>query len=129
MGCRSGVETAQICYEKLRLVEQQIKVITEDKNALGYLNIEDEKEVSAYVCEKCHRYLKTIRIKDDDNVYAVKWRAIIDYLSSGDIDIAAIQNKYLKETILGTRFNGPNDPNIELYFNKLQNKITEIDCS
>ena len=101
--------------------------LTEDKNALGYLNIEDEKEVSAYVCDKCRMYLKTIRIKDDDNVYAVKWRAIIDYLSSGDIDIAAIQNKYLKETILGTRFNGPNDPNIELYLNKLQNKITEID--
>ncbi|OFX18048.1 MAG: hypothetical protein A2033_19430 [Bacteroidetes bacterium GWA2_31_9] len=103
--------------------------LTEDKNALGYLNIEDEKEVSAYVCEKCHRYLKTIRIKDDDNVYSSKWRAIIDYLSTGDIDIAAIQNKYLKETIIGTRFYGPNDPNIELYFNKLQNKITEIDCS
>jgi len=29
---KKGVETAQICYEKLRLVEQQIKVITEDKN-------------------------------------------------------------------------------------------------
>ncbi|PIV58126.1 MAG: hypothetical protein COS14_11255 [Bacteroidetes bacterium CG02_land_8_20_14_3_00_31_25] len=96
--------------------------MTTDKNALGYLNIEGEKEVSAYVCDKCHRYLKTIRIKEDD-VFAEKWGALIDYLRSSDIDIAAAQKNYIQEPILGTKFHGPEDPHLEMYLNK-----SEINC-
>lgn len=96
--------------------------LTSDKDTLGYLNIEDEKEVSAYVCDKCRMYLKTIRINDDADVYEEKWHAIIDYLSSVDIDIAAIQNKYIQQSLLCVKFMKAKELYIDLYLNKLQNK-------
>jgi formate dehydrogenase maturation protein FdhE len=96
---------------------------TTDKNALGYLNIEGKKKVSAYVCEICRKYLKTVRIKDESYLYTEKLHAIVDYLSSGDIDIAAIQNNYIQEPILSTINHDSNNSHIKLYLNKLQNKI------
>lgn len=91
--------------------------MTTDKEALGYINIEGVEDISAYVCDKCRRYLKTVKVKDEESVYAKKW-PVIDYLTSGDVDIAAMQNKYLQEPILATRFQGPLDKHFDLYIQK-----------
>lgn len=93
--------------------------LTSDKDALGYLNVEGEDEISAYICDKCRRYLKTKKIEKDTIDFS-KNLPIVDYMCSGYIDIASLQNKYLQEPILGTRFNGPNDKHIELYLEKLK---------
>jgi len=90
-----------------------------DKDTLGYLNIKGEDKISAYICDKCRRYLKTIRIKEGEIDFS-KELSIIDYMGSGFLDIAAMQNKYLQEPILSTRFENPNDSNIESYLKELK---------
>ncbi|OFX62095.1 MAG: hypothetical protein A2046_16800 [Bacteroidetes bacterium GWA2_30_7] len=92
--------------------------LNENKEDLGYLNIENYNDISAYVCDKCRRYIKTLKIKDEESIY-FNQKYIIDYLTTGDIDIAAIQNKYIQESILGTRYTDPNDKNFEKYLQKL----------
>ncbi len=80
--------------------------LTTDKEKLGYLNIEGEDEVSAYVCENCRRYLKTVRV-DLEYVDLTNGKPLIDYLNASFIDIAALQKSYIQESLLGTRFDGP----------------------
>lgn len=93
--------------------------LTSDKDALGYLNVEGEDEISAYICDNCRRYLKTKRIESEKIDFS-KESPLLDYMCTGFIDIAAMQNKYLQESMLGTRFDGPKDKNIEFYLEKLK---------
>ncbi len=88
--------------------------LTSDNELLGYLNIEGEDEISAYTCDKCRRYIKTRRI-EKGHIDINKDMIFYDYMNSGNVDIAALQNKYLQESMLGTRFDGPNDSKIDLY--------------
>ncbi len=92
--------------------------LSHDKNVLGYLNVEGENDISAYTCDKCRRYLKTKKIKQEQEDIIKEW-PIMDYMNSGFIDIAAMQNKYIQESILGTRFNGPKDKLIDKYLKNL----------
>lgn len=80
--------------------------LTTDKDKLSYLNIDVDDTVSAYVCENCRRYLKTVRI-DLEYVELNEGKPIIDYLNSSFLDIAALQNSYIQESLLGTRFDSP----------------------
>lgn len=89
---------------------------TTDYNLLGYLNVDGENEISAYTCDKCRRYLKTKKAEDKET-FSTK-EIIYDYLCSGHIDIAALQNKYVQEPVLSTRFQGPLDSNINSYILK-----------
>jgi FdhE protein len=84
---------------------------------LGYLNIDEEKKVSAYTCNKCRRYLKTKTVSDN-HIITIE-EIIMDFLNSGELDIAAVQNKYIHESIIGTRFQGPDDKHIDDYNQKL----------
>jgi len=90
--------------------------LTSDKDSLAYLNIDGQDEISAYTCDSCRRYLKT-RIISKDETDISKETILYDYLASGNLDLAALQNKYLQEWIIGTRFNGPNDKRIDHYLN------------
>jgi formate dehydrogenase maturation protein FdhE len=82
------------------------------------LNIEGEEGISAYTCETCRRYLKTIKIPENRGPFLHE-EIIMDYLCSGDMDIAAMQNKFVQESVLGTRFTGPDDPHLDFYVQKL----------
>jgi len=90
-----------------------------DKDALGYLNIEGKDEISAYTCDSCRRYLKTRSISKD-NTEISEDMILSDYMNSSHVDIAALQNKYLQEWIIGTRFDGPRDERIDDYL-KMKN--------
>lgn len=92
--------------------------LNQNKEELGYLSIDGNNEVSAYVCDKCRRFIKTIRIGEEESIYANN-RYIIDYLTTGDMDLAALQNKYLQESVLGTRYQSPHDEHLEKYLQKL----------
>jgi len=88
--------------------------LSSDTDQLGFLAIEGEEGISAYTCDSCRRYLKTVRMDRFPNDFP-RERILIDFMSSGTLDIAALQNKYLQESMLGTRFDGPMDPRIESY--------------
>lgn len=89
-----------------------------DHDLLGYLNIDGENEISAYTCDKCRRYLKTKRIDENIEVFTIE-EILLDYMSSGHVDIASMQNKYVQESVLGTRFLGPNDKHLDSYLLKI----------
>ncbi len=88
--------------------------LSSESNDLGFLNIEGDDAISAYTCDSCRRYLKTGKI-ENANTDLPEEKLFVDYMSSGNIDIVALQNKYLQESMLGTRFDGPNDHKIDLY--------------
>ncbi len=88
--------------------------LTSDSEKLGYLNIEGEDEVSAYVCESCRRYLKTVRV-DLEDVDLDEGKPLVDYLNTSFVDIAALQNNYVQESLLGTRFDGPRSKEFSQY--------------
>ena len=92
--------------------------LTSDKEHLSYLNIDGEETVSAYTCDTCRRYIKTVKV-DGDAAGITGERALTDYLSSGLIDIAALQNKYVQESLLVTKFSGPEDDHLDAYINLL----------
>ncbi len=89
------------------------------KESLGYLNIEGVDNLSVYTCDSCRRYIKTVRVNseelglDDD-------RPLFDYLKTGFLDIAAIQNKYVQESMLTTRFTGAEDEHLREYIDMLE---------
>jgi formate dehydrogenase maturation protein FdhE len=88
--------------------------LTTEKEKLGYLNVEGEERVSASVCENCRRYLKTVSIHRKD-IVPVDGKPLIDYLNSSFIDIAAVENRYIQESLLGTRFDGPGSKEFNEY--------------
>ncbi|MFC2097499.1 formate dehydrogenase accessory protein FdhE [Bacteroidota bacterium] len=88
--------------------------LTSEKEVLSYLNVEGESEISAYTCDRCRRYLKTKKLKTEEEILEED-TPIIDFMNSGYIDIAAMQNKYIQESLLETRFNGPYDNNIKKF--------------
>ncbi len=92
--------------------------LTSGKDKLGYLNVEGEEDISAYTCDNCRRYIKTYRLKSDTADFSNE-KPLIDYMTTGFIDIAAMQNKYVQESVLGTKFTGPHDKNIEFYIKEL----------
>jgi formate dehydrogenase accessory protein FdhE len=75
--------------------------LSSEINSLGYLNVEGEESVMAYTCDNCQRYIKAIKVEEDKDVSTKEW-AIVDYMNSGFIDIAARQNDYLQVPILWT---------------------------
>ena len=87
--------------------------LSSEKDSLAFLNVEGEDEISAYTCENCRRYIKTKKISKDHKLTG--YIPIMDFMNSGFIDIAAMQNKYIQESLLGTRFNGPHDYNIKQF--------------
>lgn len=92
--------------------------LTTGNETLGFLEIEGQNEITAYTCDNCRRYVKCKRI--EENITEVPMEEIImDYLCSGDMDIAAMQNKYVQEPVLLTRFQGPDDQYLDLYLEKL----------
>jgi formate dehydrogenase maturation protein FdhE len=93
-----------------------------DQAKLSYLHLEDETQVSAYTCDNCRRYIKVIKISEETLEFPNEY-AIIDYMSSGYLDIAAMQNKYVQESILASRFDGPRDEKIAHYWD--QQKLPE----
>jgi|GEM_PF-1649719 len=92
--------------------------LNSNNNDLGYLHIEEEKTISAYTCSKCRRYIKTKIVSDVHHTIKLE-EIILDYLASGDLDIAAVQNKFIHESLIGTRFQGPDDKHIDVYLQKL----------
>jgi len=95
--------------------------LTGEKNLLGYLNIDGEETVSAYTCDNCRRYIKTVKA-DNDEIDLSGERPIIDYLNSGFVDIAAMQNKYVQDSLLVTKFSGPDDAHLDEYIHLLINE-------
>ena len=91
--------------------------LNKNHDELGYLHIEEESAISAYVCKKCRRYLKTKIVSDSTTLFSLK-NILMDYLSSGKLDIASVQNRYITEPLLGTRFQGPEDKHINAYLQK-----------
>lgn len=88
--------------------------LTTDPDQLGFLNIQDDDTIAAYTCDSCRRYLKTGKIESAETDLPDE-KLFLDYMSSGMVDIAALQNKYLQESMLGTRFDGPDDPKLDFY--------------
>ena len=88
--------------------------LTNKKGTMEYLHVEDEDWISAYTCDDCRRYIKTVRV-ESEKIDFKKEIPMIDYLNSSFIDIAAIQNKYVQDSILGIKFSSPYDKNIEKY--------------
>jgi len=88
--------------------------LSSDPDQLAFLTIEGEEGISAYTCDSCRRYLKTVKMDRFPDDFKQE-RILLDFMSSGTLDIAALQNKFLQESILGTRFDGPSDPRIESY--------------
>ncbi len=82
------------------------------KDTLGYLEVEGSNEITAYTCDHCRRYIKTKKL--DIMEPLTEW-PIADYILSGFVDLAALQNKYIRESILCSRFESPKDKNIESY--------------
>jgi formate dehydrogenase accessory protein FdhE len=97
-----------------------------DQEKLSYLHLEDEMQVSAYTCDNCRRYLKVIKVAEETLDFPNEY-AIIDYMSSGYMDIAAMQNKYIQESILASRFDGPRDEKIAHYWEQEKLPDSEID--
>lgn len=89
--------------------------LSEEKESLSYLHVEGENSASAYVCDSCKRYLKVIRVEGEKLEFP-KETVLVDYMSTGFLDIAAMQNQYIQESVLGTRFEGPGDKKINDHF-------------
>ncbi len=100
--------------------------LTTDQEKLSYLHLEDEMQVSAYTCDNCRRYLKVIKVSEETLDFPNEY-AIIDYMSSGYMDIAAMQNKYIQESILASRFDGPRDEKIAHYWEQGKTPDSEIE--
>lgn len=93
--------------------------LTSERDMLSYLDVEGEEQVSAYTCDKCRRYLKTVKV-DSDYIDLSGNRPFLDYLESGPVDLAALREKYVQESLLGTRFDGPGDEKLDHYIYELE---------